>query len=170
MTEGVFSEDLASDPILPDLDRGAKLEELLSNYHQNIICHENTEKSNWDAVLKGAHAMTAALDGFVALASASKPPSSDMIKAQALSMRREWAGFTTSLNSGIAHMNAMRRNIDDIAVAAIDTVISQRPPGYGVLQPDAPVQVDVRNPALGQNASYLDDDVSGTEMLQLSLL
>lgn len=148
---------------------------LLKTY-QSTIYYDDTDTNNWTRFYEQTKLVDTELTKFARLIYDNKTfddvkNSADYrysLQSQFTHVIKAWKDMRSFANAAIDISNQQRNNIHAFAIASIDTILSQRPPGRTLAT--TLNHVDVRNPALGNAATYLNDDAAITELLQLSPL
>lgn len=86
------------------------------------------------------------------------------------------ATLTTIMDTLIVHINELRaqlhqseKNANEFYTRCIDTMMSHRLPAHPLRPRGAPLMVDIRQTALGNDTLIEDDEVPSADLLNLSL-
>ena len=142
----------------------------VSEQYHGVLVDEDTSERVWCDVDRAAADVRAALEKLHSFAFDLRQTDTALaVQSQGANLARRIDALYAHLNALKLHMHEAAKNANDFYTLAIDVELSHRKPGHPLRPRGAPLQVDVRQTALGPETLIEDDTCATGEILQLSL-
>lgn len=141
----------------------------VSEQFQGVLSDQDAADRIWDATDVSARELRNALERLNRLSLQERPPDRLALQAVTAILMTRVDALIAPLNDLKLHMHEAKKNMTDFCTLVIDVELSHRKPNHPLRPRGTPLQIDVRQTALGPETIIDDDTCPTANIARLSL-